>query len=149
MAQSKPDALDVTDEVMNHRATKAEALGKSPLIPNGIYNNCTVNLLGAKQFTNEDGGTVIKISIKFVCPDTDADLTTSLKKSFGKKAPFGKLFRACFPGVPDEKLEGIAIRDIGGKRVNMVVDTDTMNGNDYNTFSFLPVTATKPAAAAK
>lgn len=149
MAQSKPEAIDVTEEVMNHRATKAEALGKPPLIPNGIYNNCTVNLLGAKQFTNEDGGVVIKIRIKFSCPDTDADLTTSLKRSFGKKAPFGKLFRACFPGVPDEKLEGIATKEIGGKRVNMVVGTDNMkNGNDYNTFSFLPVAAPKAAAPA-
>lgn len=141
---SKADSVDVTDEVMNYKASKADALGKPPLIPDGIYNDCTVNITGAKQFNNEDGSTVTKINIKFGCPHTDADLSTSLKKSFGKKAPFGKLFRACFPGVPEEKLEGIAIKEIGGKRVNMVVGTDNMNGNDYNTFTFLPV-----AAAAK
>lgn len=137
---SKPESIDVTDEVLNYKATKADALGKPPLIPPGIYNNCTVNITGAKQFANEDGTVVTKINIKFGCPDTDADLTTSLKKSYGQKAPFGKLFRACFPGVA---IEGIAIKELNGKRVNMVVDTDNMNGNDYNTFSFLPITPAK------
>jgi hypothetical protein len=143
MAQSKqPEASDVTDEIMGHRATKAEAAGKQPLIPDGIYNNCTVNVKGARRFTNEDGGTVTKVNFQFSCPDTEADLSTSLKFSFGAKAPFGKLFRACFPG---QEVEGKEVRELNGKRVNMVVGNDNMNGNDYNTFTFLPVVAAAPA----
>lgn len=131
---------DITDEVMDHTITKAEEKGKQPLIPEGIYNDCTVNVLDVKEFQDDDGQPVRKARIKFTSPHTDADLTARMKVSFHTKASFGKLARAV--GLK----EGDKLRILNGKRVNMVVSAATFNGNDYNEFTFLPVGA---AASAK
>lgn len=132
-------AQDVSAEVFGRKRTAAEMSGKN-LIPPGIYNNCTVNLLGAKKFQNEDGSSKTKINVKFTCPDVDADLTASLNEAYGPKSSLGKLLRGCFPGKSNDELAAIPLPDLNGKRVNMVADIEKGAMGEFNTFSFLPVT---------
>lgn len=132
-------AQDVSAEVFGRKRTAAEMSGKT-LIPPGIYNNCTVNLVGAKKFQNDDGTTKTKITIKFNCPDTDADLVANLNEGYGPKASLGKLVRGCFPGKSNDELAAIPLGELNGKRVNMVADIEKGAMGEFNTFSFLPVT---------
>lgn len=134
---------DITDEALNRPLTKDEKEGRRPLIPDGIYEDCTVNILGAREFENDDGGTTRKVKIRFDCPATDADLTTQLTIAFTKKSPFYKLINAV--GVQ----EGESLNKINGKRVTMVVGNDEFRGNPYNTFAFMAPKATGAAASAK
>lgn len=140
MAQS--NSQDVSAEVFGRKRTASEMSGKA-LIPPGIYNKCTVNLLGAKKFQNDDGTTKTKISIKFTCPETDADLVASMNEGYGPKASLGKLLRGCFPGLNNDQLAAIPLADLNGKVVNMVADIEKGAMGEFNTFSFIPVAAAK------
>lgn len=132
------------DEVLNARYGQAELTGKRPLIPDGDYNDCTVSIVGAQRFTDEDTGQITtKVEVRFACPHYDGDLTARLKMSMNPKAPWAKLVRACFPEIKVDEKTVVNVRDMQGKRVNIIVEHETFNGNPFNTFAFRAASAKK------
>lgn len=146
MAQKQTDENDITAEALNRPITAEQYAGKRALIPQGDYSPVTVNVSRVKKFVDEQTGEVTeKIYMNYVCPNYDGDLSASHKISWHIKAPFGRLIRACFPGMKEEQLRKTPpkLSDLNGKVVRMVVDYDEVNGTRFNDFRFFALDTAK------
>lgn len=125
--------------------TEAEAEGKRPLIPADKYPACRVEVLEMleSKYTWDNGDAKFQAKVKFICADSDVDLTSYITISKGTGGTYYSLMQAVF-GEP-KNMVGKTILDCNGAVVDLMVTHAISNATKkpYAKLTFYPPKAPK------